>query len=311
MKKMKRGLFRYILLVAMAFVGAVALNTDSVFAANTPEYQIGITPFVHAFGKMEPGESYTDSFTVQNTGLNDFHFEISFGTYSVQDGSYGPDFSKETQYTDMINWISVDIEEGFLQSGEEQKITYTIAVPEDAHGGAQAAAIFATLIKDDDNDEDMSVGARSQLAYPVYGNVNGKLIETANIVENKIPGFLFNAPIYAESVVENTGNVYSDAAYILQVFPLFSDEEVYTNEERPDEKVVFPETQRYNKISWENSPQLGIFRVRQTVRLFDVASVEEKYVILCPIWFLFICLVVLFIIIFSIVNHLRNRGKEA
>ena len=97
----------------------------------------------------------------------------------------------------------------------------------------------------------------------------------------------------------------------MQVFPLFGDEEVYTNEENPVKQMVLPGTNRYNELSWDGAPALRIFRVKQTVKIFDEVSVTEKMVFLCPIWFLFIVLLLIFCVIFWIVSRVRNRRKEA
>ena len=149
-----------------------------------------------------------------------------------------------------------------------------------------------------------------RLGYLVYGNVNGDIIRTAKILENKIPSFIFDPPIIATSVVENTGNVYTKASYTLQVFPLFSDEEIYTTEENPDGNILFPETKRYSEISWEGAPALGIFRVKQTIKIFDEVSEVEKLVFLCPLWFIAIILLLIFLIIFWIVSRVRGRNRE-
>ena len=93
----------------------------------------------------------------------------------------------------------------------------------------------------------------------------------------------------------------------MQVFPLFGDEEVYTNEENPATLTILPETQRFNSISWDGAPQLGIFRVRETVTILDDTQTIEKIVFLCPIWFLFLILLIIFFVIFWLVSRARSR----
>lgn len=281
------------------------------FADQAPDYQIGITPTQNVIGRLMPGETYEGTLTVKNTGKRDFDFGISFAPYSVSDNSYDPSFTAETQYSDMQKWINVDVDSGSLSAGEGQEINYTISVPNDAHGGAQMIAILATMNVPSDSQDSTAVETVRQLAFVILGNVDGDVIETGKVLENKVPGFLFNPPILGSSTVENTGNVYTVATYKLQVFPLFSDEEVYTNEENPENNIIFPETKRYNEIKWEGSPHLGIFRVRQTVKIFDEESVTEKIVFLCPIWFLFIVILLIFLIIFWIVSRIIKRKREA
>lgn len=183
-------------------------------------------------------------------------------------------------------------------------------MPEDAHGGSQSAVIIIRLKQPAESDS-TAVETVQQLGYLVFGNVDGDITRTAKILENKIPSFIFDPPIIATSVIENTGNVYTNASYTLQVFPLFGNEEVYTTEENPELKVIFPETKRYSEISWEGAPALGIFRVKQTIKIFDEVSEVEKLVFLCPLWFIAIILLLIFLIIFWIISRVRGRKERA
>ena len=299
-------------------IGVVALSVaianmtvgGAVMAAeDAPEYRLAITPTQKDLNTIKPGRTYTGEFEIRNTGKHDFRYEISFSPYSVETETYEPDYEKETKYTDIAKWITVDAEEGFLKAGENVTLKYKVDVPENAHAGAQAATIMVTMTNDNEAN-DTAVQTVRQLGYLVYGNVDGETVKTAEILENKIPSFLFKPPVQATSLVENTGNIYTVAKYSVQVFPLFGDEEIYTNEENPDGNIIFPETRRYNTVSWDGAPQLGIFRVRQTIEIFDEKSVEEKIVFLCPIWFLFIVLLLIFFMIFWIISRIVKRRNE-
>ena len=302
MKKIKTLLTALILSFSMIPATAVFAEDDE-YSVN---YVLGITPTQKGFETMEPGETYAGSFKVRNKGGGEFSYKIEVTPYSVEGENYSPNYDKETKYTDIVKWISIDKTEGTVARGQEEDISYTITVPENAHGGGQAATIMVSM--GGDSNEGLQTVRR--LGYLVYGNVNGDIIRTAKILENKIPSFIFDPPIIATSVVENTGNVYTKASYTLQVFPLFSDEEIYTTEENPDGNILFPETKRYSEISWEGAPALGIFRVKQTIKIFDEVSEVEKLVFLCPLWFIAIILLLIFLIIFWIVSRVRGRNRE-
>lgn len=306
---MKR--FSKVLMVAVLCLGmGRALSISAAYAEDVPDYRLRISPAKERIEELKPGEAYEGSFTVKNTGGKSFNFEAVSAPYSVKDDRYSADFSTESVYTELMDWITLDIDSGVLEPDEEKKITYTINVPDDTHGGFQSAAIITQIVESGDIGAN-AIQATNQVAYLIYANIDGDLVETGGVLENRVPSFLFNPPIKAISVVENTGNVYARATYKLQVFPLFSDEEVYTNEETPEDSVVFPETKRYNEITWDGAPQLGLFKVRQTVKIFDDESVTEKLVFLCPIWFLFIVILLVFLIIFWIVSRALKRKREA
>lgn len=304
-------------LFALAVVVGFSVLAGSAFCNNVyaeegkPDYRMDIYPGQANLETMKAGSTYSGKFTLENTGKQDFDYEISFTPYTVVNETYDPNYDTENQYTDIAKWISVDQETGSVAAGEKVEISYTVDVPANIHGGAQSGVIMVTMLPGQKNEDNNAVQAVRRLGYLVFGNVDGEIVKTGKVLENKVPSFLFNPPVIGTSVVENTGNVYTTAQYSLQVFPLFSDEEVYTNEEKPDENIVFPETKRYNEIKWDGAPHLGIFRVRQTVKIFDEEAVTEKLVFLCPMWFLFIILLLIFCIIFWLVSRVFKRKREA
>lgn len=308
---------RKALVALLAMVASVVASGSFVSiasAAEIPDYRLQVTPsFNEIEESLKPGGTYTGKFKIQNTGSKEFRYEIDFSPYSIADENYNIDSKTESDYTQMSKWITVDKPAGTIASDETIEIEYTIRVPRDVAAGGQYALINVKMLTDNDNEqtEGSAFKVIQQIGFRVLASINGTTRKTAAITDNKVPGFIFNPPITVSSVVNNSGNIHAKATYVLQVFPLFGDEEVYTNEENPVELTILPETKRYNELSWDGAPHLGIFRVKQTVKIFDEVSVTEKLVFLCPIWFLFIVLLLIFCVIFWIVSRVRSRRKEA
>ncbi len=300
--------FKHFVAVLAALALAIT-NIPVALADDLPEYRLAITPTIKEFEDLKPGETRTGNFTIKNTGKHDFNYTVGFAPYSVKGEDYQPNYTDQTKYTDISDWISVDKSKGFLASGTETELNYTINVPADAHGGAQSAIITITMDNKETGDS-TAVETVRQLGYRILGNVDGEITKTANIISNNVPGFVSAAPLTVSSVVENTGNVYTHAKYSVQIFPLFSDEEVFTNEEEPEESLILPETKRFNSISWDDCPSLGVFRVKQTVTIFDETSTVEKFVIVCPFWLLFVFILLVFLIIFWIISRIHGRKKK-
>ena len=107
--------------------------------------------------------------------------------------------------------------------------------------------------------------------------------------------------------ITNQGNIHSEATHTLQIFPLFSDEEVYTNEENPKSTWIMPGNTAYSSISWDETPSVGIFHVIYKVEFEGVNNTVDKYVIVCPLWLLFLIILAIFLIIFKI---LWGKKKE-
>lgn len=285
----------------IALFGVMPVSADG----EKPDYRLQISP-VRLDLDLEPGTTSTGTFEVQNTGLKAYDFVLGVDPYSVTDENYSIDSETRTAYTDIVDWITFSQNEGHVEPNQNQEITVTVTVPDDVPAGGQYAMIYAEMVRDDEL-ESTGVAVNHRVALLVFSEVEGNTRREGQVLETKIPTILFNPPITATSLVENTGNVHATAYYTLQVFPLFGDEEVYTNEENPATLTILPETQRFNSISWDGAPQLGIFRVRETVTILDDTQTIEKIVFLCPIWFLFLILLIIFFVIFWLVSRARSR----
>lgn len=291
------------LVVAVLTLGASA---SSASAADVPDYRLQISPSQTDLGELKPGETYEGSFKIQNTGLKELPYKVSISPYSVTGADYEPDFNKTSGYTEIADWITLSETVGTVQPNDMATISYKISVPDDAPGGNQNAAIIVAL--DQDKIDDNSIIQTSQrIAHFLYSNVSGQTREEAKVTTNKVPSFVFAPPVTVTSTIENTGNVYAKASYTLEVKSFFGGKEVYSNSEEPDTKIIFPDTERYNEVSWEGAPQIGLFKVKQTVKIFDEVSEVEKVVFLCPLWFLILIIAIIGVIIFWIVSRILKR----
>lgn len=277
---------------------------------------------------LAPGQSVTGE--VEATNPKDaegkFYYIAEVVPYSVSDdGKYTMNFEATDDHTDIVNWVTMSDDNesgvkevhGVLEPGETKKAYYTITVPKDARGGGQS---FAVRVKNDvdaaeeaEKDDNVVIKEVIGIASLVYVEVSGDIVVKGEITDNNIPSFFLAPPINASFVVKNEGNTHAKISYFLQVFPLFSDEEVYTTEEKMDTKYVLPGASRTIVQSWENTPQIGIFKVRQTVyydSMDNEPSVTEKLVIVCPVWLLFVIFFLIAALIIWIVMRVKARGKN-
>lgn len=306
---MKKHYFGKLLSVFMTAFALAFITNTPVAAADTPDYRMQVSPSFAEIEEMQPGKSYDGVFKVQNTGGKDLDYAITITPYSVKDDKYALDSDTETAYTQMKDWITLSQDSGKLSPNDAEEIKYTIRVPQDAPAGGQYALINIRLVQENDSNSGATITANKQIGFRLLGEIEGNTRRTGKVTEQNIPSILFNPPISAASVVENTGNTHITASYVLRVFPLFSNEEVYTNEDSPYEVTVLPETSRYNSISWDDAPHLGIFRVEQTVTIADDTQTIKKTVFLCPIWLIFIILLIIFCVIFWIFSRIKNRNR--
>lgn len=271
---------------------------------------------------LVPGETYSGSISVfnSNNSTRALKYNVEIGSFShkKQEGEdakddYGVmDHVSKSSYNQIVDWIKLGKTSGSLEPGIGEDIPYTIDVPEDAPGGGQYATI---LVVDNTTNGvpgsgNIGINQAFQFASIIYAEVAGETREEGEIMTNSMPSFLLNGPLTAESMVKNNGNVHTDAEYTFQVWPLFSGEEICTNEEKPETSLILPETERYHVQSCD-LPSVGIFKAKQTVKIFGETSIVERTVIICPLWLLFLILFVIIAIVIWIVMKIRGNKKRS
>lgn len=312
-KKIK--LFVAAVLAAVAFGAYTAICSNAVHAEDTTKNAIHlqVSPTKQKIS-LTPGSSYVGTFKVHNAGAAGFNYSVHATPYSVTNDSYSPDYTGLTNYTQIAEWITFDkaTETGYLEPGEVVDVAYTVNVPKDAPAGGQYAALMAQT--EDGNEENATIAVVHRVGMILYAAVPGETRESGEIIKNNVNTFYFNPPLTVSSLVKNTGNVEQTATYTVKIYPLFSNEAVFSNEEKPDKDKqldVIPDTSRFNSITWEGAPQIGIFSVEQTIEFAGQVSTNKKLVLICPLWLLFIIFALLFFIIFWLFSRARNRRREA
>lgn len=259
---------------------------------------------------LDPGETYRDTIIISNpaTSESDFHYKIVIKPYDVDDQNQ----DKYDSYSDrnlIVNWISLPGgDTGVIEPNNSVEVEYVVSVPRDAPSGGQYAAI--TVTSDDESESSQnSYGVQDHLAiaYLLYAEVAGQTVRQGEILDASVPGFLFSDNVKGASSVKNTGNVHGRASYILKVYPLFSSEELFTNEESPETAIILPDRTLYHETAWDETPMVGIFNVVYSVEFEGVTTEVSKMVIKCPIWLLFIIIAIIAAIIIWIVVRVRSR----
>lgn len=266
---------------------------------------------------LSPGETVTQTISISNPhgAIDDVKFEVSVNTYGVKNtdsGDYDPDLETISSSNAIINWIELDETTGVVAPNDTKTISYTITVPQDAPGGGQYAVLTVSRLNDSDS-KITGVGISDSFAINsiIYTSITGETRETGKIIENTIPRFIFTSPLTATTTVENSGNIHTEATYLFEVFPLFSNETIYTNEKSAtNTSLIMPGTKRLHSETWQGAPKLGIFKVRQTVTIFGETNTLEKTVFICPLWFLALIIFALFAAIVWITARAKARRQK-
>ena len=294
----------------------------SALSVSPMKEQYSLIPGGSATGRVSASTYASDTVnTYYEVMIAPFTVNNDNNDYSIILDDYGSD------YTNIVNWVTIsDADEtvtgkdgvlkGKIEPGKQVDFIYKIDVPENARGGGQDFAVWVKSVPNPDGTIEGNVGIQEQItiASVVYVEIAGDINRSGAIRENNISTIFLNPPISASFIAENKGNTHAEITYSMQVFPLFSNEEIYTNEENPETKLVLPGTTRFISQSWDKTPAIGIFRVVQTVyygSTDSTPSISEKTVIIAPLWFIFLVLLIVFAAIFWLISRIVRRKKTA
>lgn len=295
-------------------IAMIALAVVSVFAPKAyADVGFSMSPMKQKI-VLDPGEVYQTSLTISNPGTNDedFKYKISVSPFYVNE-DYNTVFERNGIYSEIVDWITLDSpDSGSIEPNESREIYFTINVPATAPSGGQYASI---VVSSDaaSGGEGLMINEQVAIGHIIFAEITGDTQKQAEFVEVSVPSFIFSGDITGTAAIKNTGNTHGEAKYILQVYPLFSNEEVYSNEEDPITHIIIPDRTYYNSDAvWRNTPQMGIFNVVYTVEYEGVTRQVSKMVIKCPIWLLFVMLAAIVAVIFWFVSRAvaRSKGKR-
>lgn len=317
MKRNSKFKFGGVIKTLIVALSLVFVSMNGAAFAEAPTTSLTLSPMTQRI-ILTPGETYVGTIKVINSASSTapMKYEATIGAYSPasSDGKddYGSfDVTTRTNHNIMMDWTTIDRPEGTLDPNQTELLTYRIQVPESAPVGAQYISILVSNATQsgDGNNSGMNIDSKVQLASIVYANVAGKTVEKGAIIENSAPTILLGNKLEATSRVKNEGNIYTDATYSLQVWPVFGGDDICTNEENPETSLVLPGTERYHIQSCD-LPMVGIFNLKQTVTIFGEESVLEKTLLVCPIWLMVVVLLAIAGIIVAIIFVIKKNKKS-
>lgn len=315
MKKSIISSIKWAAMIVVVFLGFFrALPTMAIGTGLTlsPMYQKII---------VNPGEEQKVSFRLANpsAAVQNVYYELSVEPFYMNENGELV-YQAEDKMGDIVNWVKFDVPiKGKIEPNGVEEIAFSIDVPESAPAGGQYFAVMVTEIENDDEAKNESgsednkktaIKETFRMVHLVYAEVTGSVIRQGEITDVNLPSFFLSGNITGSALVKNTGNVHGEAIYTMQVFPLFSSEEVYTNEENPETSLVLPNRSSYHSTSWDKTPEIGIFNVVYTVTFGDSSAQVKKMVIKCPLWLLFIIVFIIVAIIMWLIMKAKARNKR-
>lgn len=304
-------------LLFLAIFGGLSIYAQPASAISSEDVIMLFSPVSQTIS-MDAGQEKTGKITITNAGEVAFDFVASVAPFQVSNETYDLDLHTNNVYTQLYSWITIPQAEYHLEPQEAVNVEFNISVPEGAPAGGQYAAIIAT-VKDVYN-EGATVQVTPQVAALLYGRVNGPdMNPQGEIAEQTIPNFLLDGPLNISETVYNTGNVDFKVYHSVTIEDFFSGQELLNKESKDSAgntiasqtAVLLPGTSYRQTITWENTPQIGVVRVKQTVKYLEDEFNYEQVVVFCPLWLICSVVGLIALAILWIILSARHRKRKA
>lgn len=304
------------LALALALILGISFLAPLPASAKSDDVVVSLRPSEQDL-ELTPSKTYEELVVVYNIGTAAFDFSVEAAPYQAKDNSYEPDFFTENSYTKLANWITFEEQKFHVEAGTSAEVKFKIAVPSDAPGGGQYAAILVRL---GDGDSDASgVGIIPQLAATIHGHIKGNAVRRdGRMISHHFPTILLSSPFTVTSVFENTGNIDYRVTESWTIRDFFTNREYVGPASANDTGYVYgtlsaavlPGTERTIKLTWQDAPAIGVFRVEQTISYFDQDETYSHIVIVCPIWIVILAGAFILFGVIWLIAHLVGRRHD-
>ncbi|MBR3230698.1 hypothetical protein IKF73_01560 [Candidatus Saccharibacteria bacterium] len=321
-----------VLSLGMVLVGSLGLVCAPKTFADESGTSISLSPTSKIF-QLASGSVYDSTFTVSNDGSSDIKIEVYAAPYSYvysdEENLYQLGFNNETNFTQIVRWISFkDVngnytEKAFftIKPASALEISYRVTTPSSIPSGGQYAVIFAHTLSDA-----VSTNAIRTEASPgmvVYGrSLEGETSVAAEISDLEIRRSITEPAragkeattrnsINALARIKNTGNVDFSAVGILKVQPIIGSGEYETPSDSGVGRLsVIPEAELILSDEWAETPTFGIYKATWTIVAAGRTEVVERIIFLIPTWVIILSIIFLTFVAIWIIIVVRKRKER-
>ena len=264
---------------------------------------------------LESGYVYEGSISISvpSDAEGDFHYEASVTPYSVLDSDYTADLTSVTNWSQIVNWITIDEPTGTLKPNESKTLTFKVNVPMDAPAGGQYATIAIRSKAPENANEGVRIGDSFEMASVVFASIKGNTLREGEVVENNIPAFVTNNnSANVSALITNNGNVHETALIAISVKNSLSGEVIFPQGKNETfGEIIMPGTSRYISRNISNLPGIGIFEVTQNITYLGETSYNTSTMFLCPTWFIILFILTIGAVIGTLAGLIVRRKNKA
>lgn len=165
---------------------------------------------------VNPGDTTTVRTKLRNSSSNSLPIKVSIQDFTAS-GEEGQVALEANSPYSVATWTKVTPSSFKLAPGEEQEVTATIQVPQDAAGGRYGSIIFSV----EGEAQEGAAAVSQQIASLFLVRIAGPATEELRITEIQAPNFSEFGPIPFSLKFLNTGNVHVKTYGIVSVTNFF------------------------------------------------------------------------------------------
>jgi hypothetical protein len=236
-----------LLLVGFAYTSSPLLHAQSKSVAG-----IGLKPAVIE-DNAAPGEEQKHTVSVTNLSSATQTYYLSLrDIIGVEDGGV-PIFADEGQEKtgyELVEWVSLSVNELTIAPGEEKTVDVTIKVPDNATPGSHFGGVFVSMTPPRLRETGAAVGY--EVANIISLRVDGDVVVNAQIRAFSTSNFIHSTPkVEFNARVENKGTVLIKPFGPIEIRNMFGTKvaSLTLNESKAG---IFPLTERPFTVVWEN-----------------------------------------------------------
>lgn len=242
------------------YMFALLIAMVSVFSSVLPAYAqenkegIGISP-TNIILEASAGQKLSGELTVINPGDAPVSYRLYTSSFRIRNESYDKDFDSEDPIsTAPMSWFKFPQDTGRIASNNQEKVQYTIQVPNDAVSQGYYGVIFAET--SDEQADDSGVIRRKRVGSLIYITVKGAGVRASgHLADFDVPRYMRNSPVKAHLRLANDGNVHYQTKGQIRLKNIWGKVVGESN----IESTVLPQTTRKVSIELPVTRAIGIY----------------------------------------------------
>jgi hypothetical protein len=221
---------------------------------------------------IAPGTSLDSKLVVTNSTDKPMVVELNAEEFSVINQQYDYAFTVDSNVS---KWVTFNLSEIRLLSGESREISFSVGAPLSAEPGGRYISIFAST---NTGTSDVSVGSRQRVASLLYITVLGDVSRSGALISLSSPWIVSGDSTYNMSI-QDSGTTHFRSRYNVKLQNLFGQDIASSS----GDSLILPGTIRSISAILPLPKIPGIYKAIYNIGLGDTPAVNRtSYLLYVP-----------------------------